>query len=87
MTRRSGTENRIEAQTRAMFARVLSAWAMDLLELRRKGLIVPSDRKGAADPVMPVWADQDNSRVVRDTCWPTSGIAGRLQWRPARRAA
>jgi hypothetical protein len=87
MTRRLGTENRIEAQTQAMFARVLSAWAMDLLELRRTGLIVPSDRKGATDPVMPVWSDRNNTLAIRDTCWPTAGIAGRLQWHPARRAA
>jgi hypothetical protein len=87
MTRHLGTEKRIEAQTRAMFARVLSAWAMDLLELRRTGLIVPSARAGAPDPVMPVWSNQDNSLALRDTCWPTPAIAGRLQWRPARRAA
>jgi hypothetical protein len=87
MIRRLETEKQIEAQTQAMFARVLSAWAMDLLELRRTGLIVPSARSGAPDPVMPVWSNQDNSFAVRDTCWPTPGIAGRLQWRPARRAA
>ncbi len=87
MTSRLGTEKQIEAQTQAMFARVLSAWAMDLLELRRTGLIVPSERTGAPDPVMPAWSNQDNSLPLRDTCWPAPGIAGKLHWRPARRAA
>lgn len=37
-----------EATTpRAMFERVLAAWAMDVLSLRRRGLDRPTVRKGA----------------------------------------
>src|SRR5436305_15192458 len=40
--------------TRALFRRYLSGWAMDLLELRRRGLDRPCMRDGAgAGPVSP----------------------------------
>ena len=87
MIRRSRTEENIEAQTQAMFTRVLSGWALDLLELRRTGLIVPSARDGAPDPVMPAWSEQFDGSVMHDRRWPTPGIVGRLQWHPTRRAA
>ena len=81
----SQSENRIQDQTRAMFTRVLSGWAMDLLELRRTGLIVPSAREGAPDPVMP--SADDHRPLTLDRRWPTAGVESSLQWRPARRAA
>jgi hypothetical protein len=34
-------------QARAVFGRVLSSWALDLLELRRRGMDRPSHRRGA----------------------------------------
>jgi hypothetical protein len=41
-------------RTRALYRRYLSAWAMDLLELRRRGLDRPCMRDGAgAGPVSP----------------------------------
>jgi hypothetical protein len=39
--------------TRAMFQRTLAGWAMDLLELRRRGLDRPGRRDGAGGPVWP----------------------------------
>ena len=81
----STPEERIQAQTRAMFTRVVSGWAMDLLELRRTGLIVPSAREGVADPVMP--SAEDHGPLTLDRFWPTRDVAASLHWRPARRAA
>jgi hypothetical protein len=76
----------LEDQTRAMFTRVLSGWAMDLMELRRTGLIVPSARDGAPDPVMPSSSGEAGSLAL-DRCWPSPGVAASLRWQPSRRAA
>ena len=69
-----------------MFARVLSGWAMDLLELRRTGLIRPSARDGAPDPVMPFPSDAE-SGPREDLRWAIHPAAAVAQWQPKRKAA
>jgi hypothetical protein len=45
-------------QVRAMFQRVLAAWAVDALSLRRRGLHRPSQRCGAGFALAsPGWSD------------------------------
>jgi hypothetical protein len=78
---------RIEDLTRAMFTRVLSGWAMDLLELRRTGLIVPCARDGGSEPVMPSWSEARTGPLTLDRRWPASDVAASLQWQTRRRAA
>ncbi len=79
-------QTRIEDQTRAMFTRVLSGWAMDLLELRRTGLIVPGARDGSGEAVMPAWPGDQSGPLTMDRCWPADARSA-LRWRPTRRAA
>ena len=67
----------IEAQARAMFTRVVACWAMDLLELRRSGLIVPSTRGGSPDLVTPKGRSRGESPR-----WGGRGVATALRWRP-----
>jgi hypothetical protein len=69
-----------------MFARVLSSWALDLLELRRTGLIVPSARDGAPDPVMP-FPGEAVPRPSEDLRWAIHPSAATARWQPQRRAA
>lgn len=69
-----------------MFARVLSGWAMDLLELRRTGLIVPSARDGAPDPAVP-FPRHAQPGIVNDLRWAIHPGAATARWRPQRRAA
>jgi hypothetical protein len=69
-----------------MFARVLSGWAMDLLELRRTGLIVPGERDGTPDPVMPF--PREAAVSPRDDLrWAIHPSAAAARWQPQRRAA
>jgi hypothetical protein len=76
----------IQAQTRAMFARVLSAWTLDLLKLRRTGLIVPSAREGAPDPAMP-FPREEKCLSLTEAHWPARPAAALPRWKPQRRAA
>lgn len=71
------------ARARKMFARVLSQWAMDLMELRRTGLDAPVVRDGSADLVTPsLRAGAFGGR------WSKGTTSGLLAWRaPGRRAA
>ena len=75
----------IQAQSRAMFARVLSGWTLDLLELRRTGLIVPGARDGAPDPAMPF--PREENLTLTDARWPARPAAALPRWKPQRRAA
>jgi hypothetical protein len=86
MSRLPQSKRGIEDQTRAMFTRVLSGWAMDLMELRRTGLIVPSAREGTPDPVMPS-PGRDSGSLTMDRCWPARDVAASLRWQTGRRAA
>lgn len=66
-----------------MYARVLSQWALDLLELRRQGLDQPTARTGDDDFVTPLLGPSLASHG-----WDTARAPGELlAWRPARRAA
>jgi hypothetical protein len=67
----------IEVQTRAMFTRVLAAWASDLLRLRRLGLDVPGDRVGKRDLVTPRLAGGG------EHWWHGGDVGTALSWRPA----
>jgi hypothetical protein len=86
MSRLAKSPDRIQARTRAMFAHVLSGWAMDLLELRRTGLIVPCARDGTPDPVMP-FPRGSAPRPGADLRWAIHPAAAVARWRPERRAA
>jgi hypothetical protein len=76
--------SKIETQTKAMFTRVLSGWALDLLELRRSGLIVPGQREGTPDLVTPDFGDRPS--LNHSLRW-RSDVASALRWRPQRSAA
>jgi hypothetical protein len=71
-----GDDTQVEA--RAMFTRMLSAWASDLLSLRRTGLDVPGHRAGTADLVTPSFIGPGS-----DQRWAGSDVAAALRWRPA----
>ncbi|MFM9959375.1 MAG: hypothetical protein ACKVZJ_15065 [Phycisphaerales bacterium] len=45
-----------EAESRRMFQRTLSCWAVDVLRLKRRGLDVPVNRRSMSFPPAPVSA-------------------------------
>jgi len=59
---------------------------MDLLELRRSGLIVPCARDGVPDPVMP-FSLEPVTNPGGDLRWAIHPGAAVARWRPERRAA
>jgi hypothetical protein len=61
-----------------MFVRVLSAWAADLLRLRRAGLLTPCHRPGDPDVVVP-----SRGLSITSSRWPTFDPAAALRWRAA----
>jgi len=71
-----------------MYAKVLSQWAMDLLELRRTGAIVPSSRRGDPDLVCPRPFSLDSAGTCQAaTRWAFGRPESLLRWQPSRRAA
>ncbi|HYF14321.1 MAG TPA: hypothetical protein VD971_04530 [Phycisphaerales bacterium] len=72
----------IERSAKAMYARVLSQWAIDLLQLRRDGLDVPCARGGDDRLVLPHW----RGAGPRTPAWSADALRN-LTWKPARTAA
>jgi hypothetical protein len=66
-----------EQQARRMYVRVLSQWAMDLLQLRRDGLDVPCAREGEGRLTLPHWRG-----AMRRSAWRRVG-SEQLRWKPA----
>ena len=66
-----------EQQARRMYVRVLSQWAMDLMQLRRDGLDVPSTREGEGRLTLPHWHG-----AMKQSAWRRVGSEA-LRWKPA----
>lgn len=80
----TANESQNQARARRMYARVLSAWVMDLMALRRMGLDTPVSREGAVEgAVTPGRVGQGRSGAG----WRTDESASSLRWRPGRLAA
>lgn len=75
----------VEVTARHMYARVLSQWAMDLLQLRAQGLDVPGHRDGDGLLALP-WngAFRGHGERMR---WIAGDARSALTWQPLRRAA
>jgi hypothetical protein len=69
----------IELATRKMYARVLSQWAMDLMQLRMSGMDVPRARAGDELHVMPA-RNPENLASLR---WSQVPAVSRLKWKAA----
>jgi hypothetical protein len=74
----------VEAGAKRMYARMLSQWALDMLQLRRDGLDVPSARGGSDTLVLPSWGGAWRGTKSR---WVASNGVESLKWKPAKRAA
>ncbi|MDX2131666.1 MAG: hypothetical protein SFY69_06415 [Planctomycetota bacterium] len=72
-------QSRLEA-ARAMYARVMCAWAQDLLELRRTGRDIP--RRASARRVLAF--PSRGTPVASEMAEADTSL---LRWRPQRRAA
>ena len=73
----------IEVQTRAMFTRVLSTWALDVLRLRRSGLMVPGHRQ----PSRPIHTPRFGGEPEAATWWNAHAVASALRWNTQARVA
>lgn len=71
------------SHVRRMFARVMSQWAMDSLELRRSGLNRPGYRTGTDQPIGP----STGLRIAGHGYEAGPGARALLVWRPAGRKA
>ncbi len=71
----------VEIRVRQMYGRYLSAWAIDLMALRRQGLATPSSREADDVLVCPT------TRAGEEVRWSTDGAAHLLAWRPTVAAA
>lgn len=80
----STASDEVVANAKRLYARVLSQWAIDLLQLRRDGLDVPSARGEGDTLVMPTWRGAWKST---SGAWVANHGAENLKWKPARRAA
>lgn len=65
-----------------LYARAMSQWALDLLHLRREGLLAPSARGGSPDHAPPALAFHPATAPG-----PTRAERALLHWRPVKRAA
>lgn len=70
------------ADLKRMYARALSAWAVDLIRLRSSGADVPSRREGDGDLVSPSFAFGPWLAVEGP-----EGAAQKVRWHEQRRAA
>lgn len=69
---------------RRMYARFMSQWAMDTLELRQSGLLRPGRRAGSDSPVAPSYSPL---RLTHQQYEAGAGARDLLVWRPAARKA
>ena len=78
---RSDSVTPIEAAAKALYARVLSQWAMDLMMLRRDGLDVPSARLGENMLAQPAWSGAyvGHGEAMR---WTAKDNRENLKWTP-----
>ncbi|MFO0857970.1 MAG: hypothetical protein U0640_11500 [Phycisphaerales bacterium] len=78
---RSDSVTPIEAAAKALYARVLSQWAIDLMMLRRDGLDVPSARLGDNMLAQPAWSGAyvGHGESMR---WTAKDNRENLRWTP-----
>lgn len=67
----------VEIRTRKLYGKFLSAWAIDLMALRRQGLATPSSREADDSLVLPADASP------RPTFWASDNPTHLLTWRPS----
>lgn len=71
----------VEIRVRKMYGRYLSAWAIDLMALRRQGMATPSAREADDALVCP------SARAGDEMRWMKDGAVPLLAWRPTVAAA
>lgn len=76
------TSAQVQIKARQMFARVLSQWACDLMNLRQTGGIRPATRDGRDDMVLPYHGQRPGAALAGK--W-TTGEGSIPRW--ARKAA